>query len=117
MGVLKHLLFWPLTGPIALAEQTVRQVEKVTRRELTDERRVHEDLLALQMELELGSIDEAAYVRREAEIMERLHEVRAWRRHLGMEGEWAPYGFSKERAGDRAHRDVHSEPDESLPDP
>lgn len=96
MGLLKHLLFWPVTGPIALAKHSIRQVEGVARRELTDDGQIHEDLMALQMELELGSIDDAEYQRREAEIMERLREARAWRTRLGMEEEWAPLSFSDE---------------------
>ena len=90
MGLIKHLLFWPATGPLALVDFSVRQVEKVVRRELTDDERIKEDLMALQLELELGSIDDAEYERREAVIMERLREARAWRRRLGMEQEWAP---------------------------
>ena len=35
------------------------------------------------MQLELGDIDDAEYVRREAELMARLREVRAWRERLG----------------------------------
>lgn len=94
MGVLKHLLLWPATGPLALARFSLRQIDEATRRELTDDERIRDDLMALQLELELGSIDEAEYVAREAEIMERLREARAWRVRLGMEEEWAPYGFS-----------------------
>ena len=35
------------------------------------------------MQLELGDIDDDEYVRREAELMLRLREVRAWRERLG----------------------------------
>lgn len=93
MGLLTHLLFWPVTGPKALAEFSLRQVEGVVHRELTDDGRVKEDLLALQMELELGEIDEAEYAVREARLIERLKEARAWRVRLGMEEEWAPMEF------------------------
>jgi hypothetical protein len=90
MGLVKHLLLWPITVPAALVEFSARQVEGVAHRELTDDGRVKEDLLALQMELEIGSIDEEEYLRREAEVMERLRETREWRVRLGMEKEWAP---------------------------
>ncbi len=63
-------------------------------RELTDDERIKEDMLALQMELEIGTIDEDEYLRREAGLVERLREAREWRVRLGMEEEWAPYGFS-----------------------
>lgn len=93
MGLLKHLLFWPVTGPAALAEFSIRQVEGVVHRELTDDARIKEDMLALQMELELGEIDEAVYAERESRLIERLKEARAWRVRLGLEEEWAPMGF------------------------
>ncbi len=84
MGILKHVLFWPVTGPTFLARYSMEKVEEVTRQQLTDDSAVREDLMALQMELELGDIDEEEYVRREAELMQRLREVRAWREHFGM---------------------------------
>lgn len=93
MGLLTHLLFWPVTGPAALAEFSIRQVESVVHRELTDDGRVKEDMLALQMALELGEIDEAEYQEREARLIGRLKEARAWRVRLGMEEEWAPMEF------------------------
>ena len=93
MGLLKHLLFWPVTLPKAMTGFSLRQVEGIVRSELTDDQRVKEDLMQLQMELELGTIDDEAYVRREAEIMQRLREVREWRQRLGMEEEWAPLEF------------------------
>jgi hypothetical protein len=94
MGLVKHLLLWPVTGPKALIDFSVRQVENVAHRELTDDERVKEDLMALELELELGDIDQAEYERREAILMERLREARAWRTKLGMEEEWAPLSFS-----------------------
>lgn len=90
MGLIKHLLFWPVTLPAALVDFAARQVDGVARRELTDDGRVKEDLLALQMQLEVGEVDEEEYLRREAEIMDRLRETREWRVRLGMEKEWAP---------------------------
>jgi hypothetical protein len=39
--------------------------------------------MEVQMQLELGEIDDAEYVRREAELMARLRDVRAWRERLG----------------------------------
>ena len=51
--------------------------------ELTDDTPVKQELMELQMQLELGDIDDAEYVRREAAFMERLREVREWRERLG----------------------------------
>lgn len=106
MGLIKHLLFWPVTGPKALVDFSLRQADGMVRRELTDDERVKEDLMALQMELELGGIDEEEYARREARLMERLRDARAWRVRLGMEEEWRPLEFS----GDDASSDDQGEP-------
>lgn len=113
MGLVKHLLFWPATGPLALADFSVRQVEKVVRQELTDDQRIKEDLMALQMQLELEEIEEAEYVRREAVLMERLREARTWRTRLGMEEEWAPLGYGPRRETDRTD-DAPSDPDDAA---
>jgi hypothetical protein len=84
MGLLKHLLFWPYTGPMFLIEFSLRKVEGVVREELTDDSRVKAELLELQLQLELGDIDDGEYARREAELMRRLREVREWRERFGM---------------------------------
>jgi hypothetical protein len=84
MGILKHVLFWPVTGPIFLTEFALTKVAGAVKDELTDESRVRHDLMELQLRLELAEIDDAEYVRREAELMERLREVRAWRERFGM---------------------------------
>ena len=54
------------------------------REQLTDDQAVKEDLLALQMQLELGEIDDEEYVEREAALMQRLRDVRHWREQFGM---------------------------------
>ncbi|MBX6363255.1 MAG: gas vesicle protein GvpG [Gemmatimonadetes bacterium] len=84
MGILKHLLLWPVTGPLFLTEFAVGQIEGVVREELTDDTPVKAELLELQLQLELGRIDEDEYQRREAVLMQRLREVREWRERFGM---------------------------------
>lgn len=84
MGVLKHLLFWPVTGPLFLAEFSLGKVEGVVREELTDDTRIKSELMELQMKLELGDIDDDQYVEMEAEIMLQLREIRHWREQFGM---------------------------------
>lgn len=84
MGLLKHLLFWPVTGPSFLTRFSLEKVQDTVRQELTDDGRVKEELLALQMQLELGEIDEARYAEREADLMRQLREVREWREEFGM---------------------------------
>lgn len=84
MGVLKHLLFWPVTGPTYLARFSLEKVEGAVKTELTDDASVKRDLMELQMQLELGDIDDEEYVEREAALMHRLRQVRQWRERFGM---------------------------------
>ena len=84
MGILKHLLFWPVTGPSFLVRFSLDRVHGVVREELTDDARIKAELMELQLALELGDIDDAAYEAREAELMQQLREIRAWREELGM---------------------------------
>ena len=83
MGILSKVVFFPVSGPIAGIKWSLGQVQKVVEEELTDDEPVKRDLMELQMQLELGDIDDDEYVRREAELMTRLREVRAWRERLG----------------------------------
>ncbi|HEX9106353.1 MAG TPA: gas vesicle protein GvpG [Longimicrobiales bacterium] len=85
MGILKHLLFWPVTGPLFLARFSLEKVEGVVREQLTDDAAVKAELLELQLQLELGEVDDANYAQREAALMRRLREVREWRERLGMD--------------------------------
>jgi hypothetical protein len=84
VGVLKHLLFWPVTGPIFLMNFSFEKVAGVVQEELTDDSQVKSELLELQLLLELGDIDDDEYVRRESLLMYRLREIREWRERFGM---------------------------------
>jgi hypothetical protein len=84
VGLLTNLLFFPVTGPVAGIKWSLRQVQQVVEEELTDDSSIKQELMELQMKLELGDIDDAEYVRREADVMKRLREVREWRERLGM---------------------------------
>lgn len=84
MGLLKHLLFWPVTGPNFLLRFSLDKVEDTVRGELTDDHAVKEELLALQMRLELDEIADDEYVEAEAQLMQRLRDVRHWREEFGM---------------------------------
>jgi hypothetical protein len=107
MGLLKHLLFWPVTGPEFLVKFSLGKVEETMRRELTDDQSVKEDLLALQMRLELGEIDDAEYVEQEAELMRRLREVREWREEFGMGIAGGPVRVARQEG---AETDVELDP-------
>lgn len=83
MGLLSKILFFPVTGPVAGIKWSLRQVQQIVEEELTDDSSVKQELMELQMRLELGEIDDAEYVSREADLMARLREVRAWKERLG----------------------------------
>jgi hypothetical protein len=83
MGILSKVLFFPVTGPIAGIKWSLGKVQGVVEEELTDDAPIKQELMELQMQLELGDIDDDEYVRREADIMVRLREVRAWRERFG----------------------------------
>ena len=83
MGLLSKILFFPVTGPVAGIKWSLGKVQDVVEEELTDDTPVKQELMELQMQLELGDIDDDEYVRRETDIMARLREVRAWRERLG----------------------------------
>lgn len=84
MGLLTNILLAPFLGPIWGTKFTLDKVDRVVREQLTDDTPIKEDLMALQLQLEMGEIDDAEYVRREAEIMQRFREVREWREKFGM---------------------------------
>jgi hypothetical protein len=84
MGLLTNILLSPFLGPVWGTRWTLEKVDRVVREELTDDTPIKEELMALQLQLEMGEIDDTEYVKREAEIMQRLREVREWREKYGM---------------------------------
>jgi hypothetical protein len=84
VGLIKHLLFWPVTGPLFLIDFSLNKVQDVVRDELTDDSSIKAELLELQLKLELGDITDEEYVEREAAVMQRLREIREWREQYGM---------------------------------
>jgi Gas vesicle protein G len=99
MGLLTNLLFFPIMGPVAGIRWSLSKVAQVVDEELTDDGPIRQQLLELQMQVELGDIDDAEYVRREAELMARLRDVRAWRERLGKSVSGGPVKVS----GDDEH--------------
>ena len=103
MGLLTNLLLFPITGPVAGIRWTLGKVQRVAEEELTDDTPVKQELMELQMQLELGDIDDAEYARREAVLMQRLREVRAWRERLGRPTVGGPVRVARDyAAGDDA---------------
>lgn len=79
---------------------TLGKVQELVEQELTDDTPVKEELMNLQMALDLGDIDDDEYVRREAELMQRLREVREWREALGKSVSGGPVRVAREGSGD-----------------
>ena len=84
MGLLTNILLAPFLGPIWGTRFTLDKVDRAVREQLTDDTPIKEDLMALQLKLEMGEIDDAEYAVQEAEIMQRLRDVREWRERFGM---------------------------------
>ena len=73
MFILDDLLFkLPAKGLMGI----FTKIAELAETELTDEDRIREDLLYLQILYETDQISEEEYTRREAEILERLETVR-----------------------------------------
>lgn len=108
MGLIKHLLFWPVTGPLFLTEFSMNKVQGVVREELTDDTRIKAELMELQLKLELGDIDDDQYVASEADLMRQLREIREWREQFGMGVSGGPVRVQAQRA------DESVEPDDSA---
>jgi Gas vesicle protein G len=100
MGLLTNLLLFPVTGPVAGIRWTLGKVQQVAEEELTDDSAVKQQLMELQMQLELGDIDDDEYVRREADLMQRLREVRTWRERLGRPTAGGPVRVARDEGGD-----------------
>jgi Gas vesicle protein G len=110
MGLLKHLLFWPITGPNFLTRFSLEKVGDTVREQLTDDQVVKEELLSLQMRLELGDIDDEEYVVLESELMQRLRDVRHWREQFGMGTSGGPVRVAAEE-GPNVAEDVIATPE------
>ena len=99
MGLLTNILFFPVTGPVAGIRWTLSKIAQVVDEELTDDTPIKQELMELQMQLELGDIDDEEYKRREAELMVRLRDVRAWRERLGKGVSGGPVRVTGSRGG------------------
>jgi gas vesicle protein GvpG len=102
MGLLSKILFFPIAGPVAGIKWSLGKVQTVVEEELTDDAPVKQELMELQLRLELGDIDDAEYIRREAELMARLREVRSWRAHFGKGTSGGPVRVARDERDDQA---------------
>ena len=100
MGLLTKLLFFPIAGPVAGIKWSLGKVQNVVEEELTDDGPIKQELMELQMRLELGDITDAEYVEREAGLMARLRDVRAWRERLGKGTSGGPVRVARDTDGE-----------------
>jgi hypothetical protein len=98
VGLISNILFFPITGPVAGIKWSLNQVVQVAQEELTDDAPVKQELMELQMKLELGDITDDEYVEREAALMVRLREVRAWREKFGKGTSGGPVRVARDDA-------------------
>jgi Gas vesicle protein G len=88
--MLFKLLGAPLTLPASGIKFVFQQIADLADAELNDESVAHEQLLLLQVQLEEGDLDEDEYLEREAELMQRLREIKARKREQQQQQELPP---------------------------
>jgi len=72
MFLIDDILLSPLNGLVWLGEK----IDELYEKEISDEGRVMEMLMALQLQFELDEINEEEYTRQEKEILEHLETIR-----------------------------------------
>lgn len=70
--ILDDILFSPIKLTIWLGEK----LRDAAYNEITDESKIHEGLLQLQMKFEMDEISEAEYEKEETRLMEQLEMIR-----------------------------------------
>ena len=65
-----------MLSPLKLTVWLGKKFTETVNTELTDESKVYEELLNLQMRYEVGEIGEEAYENQETRLMERLASIR-----------------------------------------
>lgn len=95
--MLLKLLGLPVTVPVAGFRFCISQLVDLAEQEMLDDGLLREDLLLLTMQFEDGEIDEEEYAGREAELLHRLRELRAYkeqraRAHAGLDPNDVPSG-------------------------
>lgn len=77
--MLLKLLALPVSLPMAGFRFCLEQVVEMAEQELMDEEPVREALLLLTLGLEDGEVSEEEYTEREAALLRRLREIRAYK--------------------------------------
>lgn len=69
-----------LLAPMKLTVWVAEKLRESALNEMTDESKIHEELLYLQMQFEMDEIEEEVFDRQENELMERLDRARQLKR-------------------------------------
>ncbi len=70
--IVDDILFFPLKFTVWLG----KKLRESAYEDVTDESKVHEELLQLQMRYEMEEIDDETYEKKETQLMERLEAIR-----------------------------------------
>ena len=65
-----------LLAPLKCALWPAKKINEVVEKELSDEGRIKEELMALQLSFELDEINEEEYEKQEKELLARLDAIR-----------------------------------------
>ena len=71
-----------LLSPLRFTVWIAKKLKENAYNEMTDESRVHEELLQLQMRHEMGEISEEEYEKKETRLMERLEAIRKMKEEI-----------------------------------
>ena len=72
-------LVFPLTIPLKGLFFIADRLKETAESEITDESRVYEELLELQMKFEIDEITEEEYQKKEAGLMDKLEAIRKYK--------------------------------------
>ena len=76
--IIDDILLFPIKFPIWIG----KKLRESAYQEMTDESKIHEELLALQMRYEMGEVSEETYEKEETRLMERLEAVRKMKEEI-----------------------------------
>jgi len=65
-----------LLAPIKIPVWVARKLTELAEKEKTDDSKIYEDLMELQMRYEMDEISSEEYDKQETRLMERLEEIR-----------------------------------------
>jgi len=74
--LLTNILAFPILGAPIMVHWVAQKLVEAAEQEALDEGKLQGKLLELQMQYELGEIDDEEYARQETAILERLNAIR-----------------------------------------